>query len=66
MIDLAGPQNQESNGNLPMVPGQYLVKIGPNILSFSSQAMDGNNNGVPGEATDAFQGSFSIDGSGRG
>ncbi len=64
LIDLAGPQNQESNGNLPMVPGQYLVKIGPNILSFSSQAMDGNNNGVPGEANDAFQGSFSIDGSG--
>ncbi len=51
-LSLRGPSNGSSS-YLPLIPGQYQLTIGPTILSLSNQAM-----------SEAFVGSFSIDGSG--
>jgi parallel beta-helix repeat protein len=62
-IELRGPDNGQG-GFLPLAHGSYQLTIGPNVLSLSNQAMDGNNNGTPGEPNDAFSGSILVDGSG--
>ncbi len=43
--------------------GTYTVRVGPNISDLSGLVtqMDQNQNGLPGEADDAFTGTFAID-----
>lgn len=40
--------------------GTYTVQVGPNIGGLFGQGMDQNGNGTPGDAGDAYSGSFSI------
>jgi hypothetical protein len=40
--------------------GSYTLTFGPNVRDFAGDEMDQNNNGIPGEADDAFTGHFVI------
>ena len=48
------------NFSAQSTPGTYTIDIGPSILSATGQAMDQNANGVAGEASDRYTGSFSF------
>jgi hypothetical protein len=42
--------------------GRYDLNLGPNILDTSGNAMDQDQDGVPGEATDTYTATFTIQG----
>jgi subtilisin-like proprotein convertase family protein len=63
VVDLLGalPNNQyRINFATPQSSvGDYIIRVGPNVLDFSGNAMDQNNNNVNGEATaDVYTNTF--------
>ena len=45
----------------PAASGAYALTVGPDVRSAGGVAMDQNQNGVPGEATDTFTDAFQLD-----